>query len=130
MIVDGILEPLELAHLPYKKGKTFEDKVGICGLKRLGKKKWRKAVCDVIERLKAALEVDYVVVGGGNAARLKELPTDCRVCPNANAFRGGYRMWDEQTEGGCQRDGWTRNRRHRLVAGVRRTVVLHVGRLW
>ena len=98
MIVDGILEQLELAHLPYKKGKTFEDCVGIRGLKRLGKKKWRQAVCDVIERLKADLEVDYVVVGDGNATRLRELPADCPVCANANAFRGGYRVWDDKLE--------------------------------
>ena len=95
MIVDGLLEPLELAHLPYKKGRTFEDYVGIRGLKRLGKKKWRTAVNDVIVRLKAALQVDYVVVGGGNAARLKQLPPDTRVCPNTNALLGGYRLWDD-----------------------------------
>ena len=94
-VVDGILEPLELAHLPYKKGKTFEDYVGVRGLERLGKKKWRKAVADVIQRLKAALEVDYVVVGSGNAARLEELPPDTRICPNTNAFRGGYRLWED-----------------------------------
>jgi predicted NBD/HSP70 family sugar kinase len=94
MIVDGILEPLELAHLPYKKDKTFEDYVGLRGFKRLGKKKWRLAVVDVIERLRAALQVDYVVVGGGNAAHLNELPQNIRVCPNANAFLGGYRLWN------------------------------------
>lgn len=96
MIVDGIVEPLELAHLPYKKGKTFEDYVGKHALERLGKKKWRKAVDDVVEALKAALEVDYVVVGGGNAARLEELPPDTRICPNANAFLGGYRLWEPE----------------------------------
>ena len=101
MIVDGVLEPLELAHLPYKKGKTFEDYVGVRGLERLGKKKWRKAVRDVIERLKAALEVDYVVVGGGNVARLKDIPPDARVCPNTNAFRGGYRLWDDNLATNC-----------------------------
>jgi polyphosphate glucokinase len=95
MIVDGILEPLELAHLPYKKERTFEDYVGVRGFKRLGKEKWRLAVYDVIERLRAALQVDYVVVGGGNAAHLKELPPNTRVCPNTNAFLGGYRLWDE-----------------------------------
>ncbi len=98
MIVEGILEPLELAHLPYKKGKTFEDYVGLRGLERLGKKKWRAAVCDVIQRLQAALQVDYVVVGGGNAARLKELPPHTRICPNTNAFLGGYRLWDYNTK--------------------------------
>lgn len=98
MIVDGIVEPLELAHLPYKKKKSFEDYVGIHGLERLGKKKWRKEVYEVIEALKAALEVDYVVVGGGNAARLEELPPDTRICPNANAFLGGYRLWEPKYE--------------------------------
>jgi len=96
MIVDGVLAPLELAHLPYKKGRTYEDYVGLRGLKRLGKKKWRAAVYDVVQRLQAALEVDDVVVGGGNAARLKELPPNTRICPNTNAFCGGYRLWDDK----------------------------------
>jgi polyphosphate glucokinase len=95
LIVDGILEPLELAHLPYKKGRTFEDYVGARGLERLGKKKWRRTVADVVERLKNALEADYVVLGGGNVRRLKELPPDARRGDNANAFRGGLRVWEE-----------------------------------
>jgi polyphosphate glucokinase len=95
VIVDGILEPMELAHLPYKKGRTYEDYVGLRGLKRLGKKKWRAAVADVVERLKTALEVDYVVLGGGNATRMKELPPNTRLGDNANAFKGGFRLWEQ-----------------------------------
>ena len=74
MIVDGVLEPMELAHLPYKKGKTYEDYVGVRGLERLGRKKWQKHVIDVVNRLREALEAEYVVLGGGNAQRVKELP--------------------------------------------------------
>ena len=93
LIVDGIIEPLELAHLPYKKGRTYEDYIGLRGLERLGKKKWRRYVADVVNRLKAALEVDDVVIGGGNARLLKALPAGARLGSNANAFRGGFRIW-------------------------------------
>ncbi len=96
MIVDGIIEPMELSHLPYKKG-TYEDYVGIRGLERVGKKKWRQYVEDVVERLRAALEPDYVVIGGGNAHKLKKLPKGCRLGENSNAFVGGFRMWGEET---------------------------------
>lgn len=93
MIVDGTLEPMELAHLPYKKGRTYEDYVGQAGLERLGKKKWRRHVNDVVKLLKTALEADYVVLGGGNANRLKKLPTGARLGDNDNAFPGGERLW-------------------------------------
>jgi polyphosphate glucokinase len=96
MVVDGILEPMELAHLPYKKAQTYEDYVGLRGLKRQGKKKWRKQVADVVKSLKDALEVDYVVVGGGNARRLKKLPPSTRLGDNRNAFLGGFRLWATQ----------------------------------
>jgi polyphosphate glucokinase len=96
MIVDGLLEPMELAHLPYKKA-TYEDYVGIRGLKKHGKKKWRKHVADVVHLLVAALEPDDVVLGGGNVNKLKSLPRGCRVGDNANAFRGGFRLWQETT---------------------------------
>lgn len=96
LIIDDVLAPMELAHLPYRKGKTFEDYVGLRGLERCGKKKWRENVLDVVERLKAALVVDYVVLGGGNAKHLKELPRDVRMGDNANAFRGGLRMWEKR----------------------------------
>jgi len=97
MIVDGIVEPMELGHLPYRK-KTYEDYVGIRGWKRVGGKKWRHYVEDVVARLIAALEPDYVVLGGGNVHKLKKLPRSCRVGDNANAFRGGFRLWEETGE--------------------------------
>jgi len=95
MIVDGILEPMEVAHLPYKKGRTFEDYLGLRGLKRMGKKKWRRYVAEVVEELKNALEADYVVLGGGNAKLLKKLPPGARLGDNSTAFTGGFRLWEE-----------------------------------
>ena len=95
LIVDGVLEPMELAHLPYKKGRTYEQYVGKAGLKRFGKKKWRRHVADVITRLKATLEADDVVIGGGNAKSLRALPKGVRLGSNANAFIGGYRLWKQ-----------------------------------
>jgi polyphosphate glucokinase len=92
MIVDQILEPMELGHLPYRKG-TYESYIGIRGLKRFGKKKWRKFVADVVERLTAALEPSDIVLGGGNVRLLEELPKGCRQGDNANAFIGGFRLW-------------------------------------
>jgi polyphosphate glucokinase len=100
MIVDGVLEPMELAHLPYKNGRTYEDYIGLAGLERVGKKKWRKHVFDVTERLKAALEPDYVVLGGGNARLLKKPPPGARIGENENAVKGGLRLWDQPTVGG------------------------------
>jgi polyphosphate glucokinase len=96
MIVDGILEPMELAHLPYKNGKTYEDYVGIRGLERLGKKRWRRHVADVVKRLKDALRAEYVVLGGGNSRLMKRLPPDVRLGDNQNAFVGGARLWKEK----------------------------------
>ncbi|MGB6484093.1 MAG: ROK family protein [Candidatus Acidiferrales bacterium] len=93
MVVDGVVEPMELAHLPYKKGKTYEDYIGLRGLVRLGKKKWRRHVSDIVERLQAALEPDCVVLGGGNVKKLKELPRGTERGDNKNAFRGGFRLW-------------------------------------
>ena len=93
LIVDGFLEPMELAHLPYKQG-TYEDYVGLRGFKKYGKKKWRRHVTDVVEQLSAALEPDEVVLGGGNVKKLKTLPPGCRAGDNANAFTGGFRLWE------------------------------------
>src|SRR5262245_60675368 len=93
LICDGVLEPMELAHLPYRKGRTYEEYLGKVGLKRLGKKKWRRHVEDVIARFRAALNVDDVVLGGGNAKLLKNLPKGVRRGTNANAFIGGFRLW-------------------------------------
>src|SRR5215472_3919573 len=94
LIIEGIVEPMELGHLPYRKG-TYEDYVGIRGLERVGKKKWRRYVADVVARLIAALQPDDVVLGGGNVKKLKELPPGCRAGDNANAFLGGFRLWEE-----------------------------------
>jgi len=96
LVVDGMLEPMELGHLPYKKG-TYEDYVGLRGLKKRGKKKWRKLVGDVVEKLSLALEPDEVVLGGGNVKKLKVLPPHCRAGDNFNAFLGGFRLWDIET---------------------------------
>ena len=94
LIADGIVEPMELGHLPYKKG-TYEDYVGMRGLQKRGKKKWRRNVADVVTRLVTALEPDDVVIGGGNVKKLKQLPKGCRIGDNANAFRGGFRLWEK-----------------------------------
>lgn len=96
MILNGVIAPLELGHLPYRKDHTFEEFVGIAGLNRLGKKRWREAVFDVVERLRLALEVEYVVLGGGNLAKLKRLPPGTRAGDNTNAFTGGFRLWNEE----------------------------------
>ena len=93
LIVDNVLEPMELAHLPYKKGRTYEDYVGLAGLERQGKEKWRHQVNEVVQQLKVAVQADYVVLGGGNARLLKKLPPGTRLGKNANAFQGGYRLW-------------------------------------
>jgi len=97
MIVDGFLEPMELGHLPYRKA-TYEDYVGLHGLQKHGKNKWRKYVVDVVERLTAALEPDDVVLGGGNVKQLKKMPKGCRQGDNANAFTGGFRLWQKKEE--------------------------------
>jgi polyphosphate glucokinase len=95
MIVDGIVEPMELAHLPYKKA-TYEDYIGRRGLEKYGAEKWQKHVADVVAELVAALEPDDVVLGGGNVKLLKKLPKGCRAGDNANAFIGGFRLWQAQ----------------------------------
>ena len=87
------LQPMELAHLPYRKG-TYEDYVGLRGIVRYGKKKWKKHVFDVVEKLTAALEPDDVVLGGGNVKLLKALPPKMPRRNNANAFIGGFRLWE------------------------------------
>jgi polyphosphate glucokinase len=102
MVVDGIVEPMEMGHLPYKKG-TYEDYVGLRGLEKHGKRKWRRYVADVVARLTTALEPDEVVLGGGNAKELKGLPPGCRVGDNANAFLGGFRLWEKEHKHGSTR---------------------------
>ena len=93
LIVDGTVAPMELAHLPYKRGRSYEDYLGDRGRDRLGPKKWRRAVADVVEQLSTALEADYVVLGGGNARKLKKLPKNVRLGNNDFAFLGGFRIW-------------------------------------
>jgi len=93
MITDGVIEPLELCHLPFRK-KTFEDYVSEHALEKSGKKKWTEAVFETVQQLSAAMEPDYVVLGGGGAEELDELPPGCRLGDNENAFLGGFRLWD------------------------------------
>jgi polyphosphate glucokinase len=95
MIADGVVEPMELAHLPYKRGKTYEDYLGIRGLKRLGRKKWAREVAKVVVLMRAALQPEEVVLGGGNVKKLKKLPPGTRLGNNENAFRGGSELWNE-----------------------------------
>jgi polyphosphate glucokinase len=97
LIVDGVIAPMEIAHLSYKGRKTYEDFLGDRGRKRLGPKKWRRAVFDVVERLRTALEADYVVLGGGNARKLKKMPKATRLGNNDFAFLGGFRIWRDKT---------------------------------
>jgi len=97
LIADGIVEPMELGHLPYKEG-TYESYVGNAALLKHGKKKWRCHVGDVVARLTAALEPVEVVLGGGNAKELKELPPKCRLGDNRNAFQGGFRLWEQESD--------------------------------
>ena len=95
MIANGVLEPMELAHLPYKKG-TYEDYAGIRGLERLGKKKWRREVANIVNLLRDALEANQVILGGGNATKMKELPRNTKLGNNDNAFLGGFRVWEDE----------------------------------
>jgi polyphosphate glucokinase len=103
MIVDGIVESMELAHMHYKKGRTYEDDVGDRGRRRLGSKKWRRTVTKVVDTLQTALEADYVVLGGGNARKLKKMPPGARLGNNDFAFLGGFRMWRKGGIGGARR---------------------------
>ena len=93
LIMDGIVEPMEIGHMPYKHGRTYEDYVGERGRERLGNRKWRKVVEKIVEQLRTVLEVDYVVLGGGNVRKLKHLPRYARAGDNLNAFIGGMRLW-------------------------------------
>jgi polyphosphate glucokinase len=96
MIVDNVAQPMELAHLPYKKSGSFEDYVGERGLEKRGKRKWRNYVFDVVDRLRAAMQPDYVVIGGGNVEKLDQLPADTRRGDNTRAFEGGFRLWRDK----------------------------------
>jgi polyphosphate glucokinase len=95
MVVDGIVQPMELAHLPYKGKKTYEDVLGLAGLKKLGKKKWSAEVLKVCTLLQAAMDAEYIVLGGGNVDVLKKLPENIKRGSNENAFKGGVKMWSK-----------------------------------
>jgi len=106
LIINGIVEPMEMGHLPYRKGRTYEDYLGDRGLKRLGKRRWRRALKDVLGRLTAALEVDRVVLGGGNARHAGKMPKAVRISNNSSAVRGGILLWTDSrwsTLGGAAR---------------------------
>jgi polyphosphate glucokinase len=102
LVLDGVVEPMELAHLPYRKG-AFEDYIGLRGLEKYGRRKWRRYVEDVVARLFAALEPEDVVLGGGNVRELKKMPPHCRPGDNANAFLGGFRLWEKERKHGSSR---------------------------
>ena len=93
LVIDGIVQPLEIAHLLYRSGKTYEDFLGKRGQDRMGKKRWRQVVWEIVPRLQKALQVDEVVLGGGNVKQLKRLPPGSRAGSNTNAFTGGFRLW-------------------------------------
>ena len=95
LIIDGVIAPLEIGHLPYKKGKSFEQYLGEAARKERGTSKWQASVHDVVGRLKAAMIADYVVLGGGNAKKLTEMPPNCRPGDNNHAFVGGVRLWEK-----------------------------------
>ena len=98
VVEDGVVQPMELAHLPYRDGKSFEDYLGVRGLERLGHHKWAKHVGVVAEMLRAAVVADHVVLGGGNVRKLRRLPPHCRRGDNSNAFRGGFRVWETRPQ--------------------------------
>jgi polyphosphate glucokinase len=98
LVFDGVVVPLELAHLPYKNGRTYEEYIGVAGLNRRGKRRWRKSVLDIIGRLQAAFICDYVLLGGGNAKLMKNLPPHVILGANSNAVEGGLRLWQNPDE--------------------------------
>jgi predicted NBD/HSP70 family sugar kinase len=99
LILEGLVQPLEIAHLPYRDGKTYEEFVGKRGQQRMGKKDWRKVVNEIVENLHTAFQVDEVVLGGGNSKQLKEIPEMARLGSNRNAFAGGFRLWTDPMAG-------------------------------
>jgi len=99
MVADGVLEPMELAHLSYRHGKTYEDFAGLRGLERLGRRKWQKNVIRIVKHFTWVLGADVVVLGGGNAKKLKQLPPKSRLGDNANAIKGGLRLWAKPSAG-------------------------------
>jgi polyphosphate glucokinase len=100
LIAEGVLMPLELAHLPYRRGRSYEDYVGLRGMRRMGRRRWTRHVAIVVGLLAAALQADDVVLGGGQTKKLKRLPPGTRVSTNENAIRGGLKLWDERSSPG------------------------------
>ncbi len=96
LVLDGLTHPLEIAHLPYRDGWTYEDLLGKDALDEVGKKRWRRLVFEIVPRLKAAFQVDEVVLGGGNSKQLAALPAGCRRGDNKNAFLGGFRLFEDE----------------------------------
>ena len=94
LVVDGMVLPLELAHLPYRKGRSYEDCIGKAGFDLFGRRRWREFVVEVVALLKHALQADYVVLGGGNVKELREMPPGSRPGANVNAMLGGVRLWE------------------------------------
>ena len=126
-VADGIVDPLELAHLPYRNNRTYEDYVGLRGYKRLGQKKWQKHVEKVVELLRHGLQADYVMLGGGNTKQLKGLPAGVRLGTNAHAILGGIRLWSQPTTRLPRRPRVARSRRKRkpsplVIAGAEGTL--------
>jgi len=99
LVLEGLVHPLEIAHLSYKDGMTYEEFLGKKAQDHMGKKKWRKMVAEIVEALYAAFQVDEVVLGGGNSKQLKEVPPQARLGSNKNAFAGGYRLWKDPLAG-------------------------------
>jgi len=116
LVAEGVLMPLELAHLPYRRGRTFEDFVGARGLKRLGRRKWTAHVAKVVHLLKAGLQADYVVLGGGQVRRLKKLPPGVKLGTNRNAILGGIRLWEEPAHSNRRRKPFVAHSRRRTVS--------------
>jgi polyphosphate glucokinase len=100
LVVEGVAQPLEIAHLPYRSGRTYEEFLGKRAQDRMGKKRWRRMVAEIVPRLREAFQVDEVVLGGGNSKQLKTLPSGCRLGDNKNAFTGGLRLWDRAARRG------------------------------
>jgi polyphosphate glucokinase len=128
MILDGVTAPLELAHLPYKNKRTYEEYVGAAGLAERGKKRWRKNVLDVIDRLRAAMLCDYVVLGGGNAKLLEELPEGVVLGSNENAFTGGFRLWNLNEQASTEMPDIARTGTRSMTAAVARRHQALIGR--
>jgi len=99
LVLEGLVQPLEIAHLPYRSGLTYEDFLGKRAQDRMGKKRWRRMVHEIVPRLQAAFQVDDVVIGGGNAKQLKDPPPGARLGSNKNAFTGGFRLWTDKRAG-------------------------------